>query len=78
VNKAGRVSTRESQNYGGRETTRPDGKGVHIQVRSSGVSGKVRLALVPDYEKETHDREAQLDILHRLFNLSSLGSATPF
>jgi len=33
---------------------------------------------VSDYEKETHDREVQLYILYRLFNLSSLGSATPF
>jgi len=49
ADKAGRVSTRkfqklrsthESQNYGGgRKTTGPDGKGVHIQVRSSGVNG---------------------------------------
>jgi len=34
--------------------------------------------LVLDYEKETHDREVQLYSLSRLFNLSSLGSATPF
>jgi len=34
--------------------------------------------VAPDYEKETHDREVQLYILFRLFNLSSLGSTTPF
>jgi len=52
--------------------------GPHPGPKQRGERGKVRLALVPDYEKETHDREAQLNILHRLFNLPSLGSATPF
>jgi len=42
TDKAGRVSTRKSQNFGGRKTTGPNGKGVHIQVRSSNVNG-VRL-----------------------------------
>jgi len=52
-----------------------DGKGV--QTQSSCVN-EVRLDLVPDYEKKTHDREVRLYILHYLINSALHESATPF